>query len=56
MLSVEDWPEIRCLHYAEGMPITVIARAMRCSKNCEGGGPQRSRTEVRAAIAGVGGR
>ena len=28
-----DWAEIRRLHYAEGMPIKVIARAMGCSKN-----------------------
>lgn len=33
MLSVEDWAEIRRLHHNEGMPIKVIARAMRCSKN-----------------------
>jgi transposase len=33
VLSVEDWAEIRRLHFAEGMPIKVIARAMGCSKN-----------------------
>jgi len=33
VLSVADWAEIRRLHYAEGMPIKVIARAMGCSKN-----------------------
>ena len=33
MLFVEDWAEIRRLHRTEGMPIKVIARAMRCSKN-----------------------
>jgi len=33
VLSVEDWAKIRRLHHNEGMPIKVIARAMRCSKN-----------------------
>lgn len=33
MLSVEDWAEIRRLHRSEGIPIRVIARAVRCSKN-----------------------
>lgn len=33
MLSVEDWAEIRRLHRAEGVPIKVIARSMRISKN-----------------------
>ena len=40
MLSVEDWAEIRRLHRAEKMPIKVIARVMRVSRNT-----------VRAAIA-----
>lgn len=33
MLSVEDWAEIRRLHRAEGLPIKVIARTLRISKN-----------------------
>jgi transposase len=37
---VEDWAEIRRLHRAEGMPIKVIARVMKVSRNT-----------VRAAIA-----
>ncbi len=40
MLSVEDWAEIRRLHRAEKMPIKVIARVMKVSRNT-----------VRAAIA-----
>lgn len=32
MLSVEDWAEIRRLG-GEKMPIKVIARTVRCSKN-----------------------
>jgi transposase len=40
VLSVEDWAEIRRLHRAEGMPIKVIARVMKVSRNT-----------VRAAIA-----
>lgn len=43
MLSVEDWAEIRRLHRAEGMPIKVIARVMKVSRNT-----------VRAAIASDG--
>ena len=33
MLHVEDWAEIRRLHFAEGMPIKQIARLMGISKN-----------------------
>lgn len=33
MLCVEDWAEIRRLHRAEKMPIKVIARVMRVSRN-----------------------
>jgi transposase len=33
MLSVEDWAEIRRLHRAEGLPIKVIARTLKISKN-----------------------
>ena len=40
MLSVEDWAEIRRLHRAEKVPIKVIARVMKVSRNT-----------VRAAIA-----
>jgi len=40
VLSVEDWAEIRRLHRAEKMPIKVIARVMKVSRNT-----------VRAAIA-----
>jgi transposase len=40
VLSVEDWAEIRRLHRAEGIPIKVIARVMKVSRNT-----------VRAAIA-----
>ncbi len=40
MLSVEDWAEIRRLHRAEKMPVKVIARVMKVSRNT-----------VRAAIA-----
>jgi transposase len=40
VLSVEDWAEIRRLHRAEMMPIKVIARVMKVSRNT-----------VRAAIA-----
>jgi transposase len=40
VLCVEDWAEIRRLHRAEGMPIKVIARVMKVSRNT-----------VRAAIA-----
>jgi transposase len=40
VLSVEDWAEIRRLHRAEKMPVKVIARVMKVSRNT-----------VRAAIA-----
>jgi transposase len=40
VLAVEDWAEIRRLHRAEGMPVKVIARVMKVSRNT-----------VRAAIA-----
>ena len=40
MLNVEDWAEIRRLHRSEGLPIKVIARQLRISRNT-----------VRAAIA-----
>lgn len=33
MLHVEDWAEIRRLHFAEKMPIKVIARQLGISKN-----------------------
>ncbi len=33
MLSVEDWAEIRRLHWAERMPIKQVARVMGVSKN-----------------------
>jgi transposase len=33
MLHVEDWAEIRRLHFAEKMPIKQIARQLRISKN-----------------------
>jgi transposase len=33
VLSVEDWAEIRRLHRAEGMPVKVIARVMKVSRN-----------------------
>ena len=33
MLDVEDWAEIRRLHFAEKMPIKVIARRLGISKN-----------------------
>jgi hypothetical protein len=33
MLHVEDWAEIRRLHFAENMPIKRIARQLRISKN-----------------------
>jgi transposase len=33
MLHVEDWAEIRRLHFAEGMPIKQIARQLKISKN-----------------------
>jgi hypothetical protein len=35
MLSVEDLVEIRRLHRAEGLPIKMIARVLRISKNTE---------------------
>ena len=55
MLSVEDWAEIRRLRVG-GMPITVIARVMGCSKNTvkkalAAEGPP----SVSAAAVGVGG-
>jgi transposase len=33
VLSVEDWAEIRRLHRAEGLPIKMIARVMKVSRN-----------------------
>src|SRR6476620_1907746 len=33
MLSVEDWAEIRRLRRSEGLPIKVIARTLKISKN-----------------------
>jgi transposase len=33
VISVEDWAEIRRLHWAEGLPIKQIARVMRVSRN-----------------------
>jgi transposase len=42
-LSVEDWAEIRRLHRAVGLPIKMIARVMRVSRNT-----------VRAALRGDG--
>jgi transposase len=32
-LSVEDWAEIRRLHRAEGLPIKMIARVLKVSRN-----------------------
>jgi transposase len=32
-LSVEDWAEIRRLHRAEGLPIKLIARTLKISRN-----------------------
>ena len=43
MLSVEDWAEIRRLRRAEGLPIKMIARVLRVSRNT-----------VRAALASDG--
>ncbi len=43
MLSVEDWAEIRRLRRAEGLPIKMIARVMKVSRNT-----------VRAALASDG--
>jgi transposase len=43
VLIVEDWAKIRELHLAEGMPIKVIARVMKISRNT-----------VRAALAADG--
>ena len=43
MLSVEDWAEIRRLHRAEGLPIKMIARVLKVSRNT-----------VRAALASDG--
>jgi len=40
VLSVEDWAEIRRLHRAEGLPIKMIARVLKISRNT-----------VRAALA-----
>jgi transposase len=40
VLSVEDWAEIRRLHRAEGLPIKMIVRVLRVSRNT-----------VRAALA-----
>jgi transposase len=40
VLSVEDWAEIRRLHRAEGLPIKMIARLLKVSRNT-----------VRAALA-----
>ena len=45
MLSVENWAEIRRLHWAEGLPIREIARVMGVSRNT-----------VRAAVASDGPR
>jgi transposase len=42
-LDVEDWAEIRRLHRSEGLPIKVIARVMRVSRNT-----------VRAALRSAG--
>jgi transposase len=33
VLNVEDWAEIRRLHRAEGVPIKVIARRLKISRN-----------------------
>ena len=33
MLAVEDWAEIRRLHRAEGLPIKLIARTLKISRN-----------------------
>jgi transposase len=43
VLCVEDWAEIRRLHRAEGLPIKMIARVMKVSRNT-----------VRAALASDG--
>lgn len=43
MLAVEDWAEIRRLHRAEGLPIKLIARTLKISRNT-----------VRAALASDG--
>ncbi len=32
-MSVEDWAEIRRLHRAEGLPIKLIARTLKISRN-----------------------
>ena len=33
LLAVEDWAEIRRLHRAEGLPIKLIARTLKVSRN-----------------------
>lgn len=56
MLSVEDWAEIRRLHRAEGMPIKMIARVLKVSRNtvraalASDGPPQYVRRQVGSAV------
>ena len=56
MLDVEDWAEIRRLHFGEGVPIKQIARRLGISKNTvktkRGGGYA---AEVPAGAGRVGG-
>jgi transposase len=55
VLSVEDWAEIRRLHWAEGMPIKQVAKVMGCSKNTvkqalAADGPPRYRRVARGSV------
>jgi len=59
MLDVEDWAEIRRLHFAEKMPIKVIARRLGISKNtvraklAADAPPKYDRTRVGSIVDGV---
>jgi predicted DNA-binding protein (UPF0251 family) len=46
VLSVEDWAEIRRLHFAEGLSIKTISKQMSVARNTV-------RTAIRSASAGL---
>jgi hypothetical protein len=53
MLSVEDWAEIRCLHFAEGMGVKTIAKRLGIARNTRYAPP--SAVPIHRPIGAAGG-
>jgi hypothetical protein len=53
MLSVEDWAEIRCLHFAEGMGVKTIAKRLGIARNTRYAPP--SAAPIHRPIGAAGG-